>query len=283
MTASVLAGLRALVIGGSAGIGLASARSLAGDGAQVTIASRSRSGLHETAEGLAAQGLPVETVVCDAYRAADVAAAVARAGRDGGLDICVVIPGGGSIKPVLLYADDEFEATVNRNVRPVFLAVKYAGRAMVRAGGGSIVAISSSAARFSTRYVSAYAAGKAAVDQLVSVAADELGAYGVRVNSVRPGLTRSRIAEASFENAGYMAHFLQGQPIARGGEVTDIAGAVRYLAGPESSWVTGQHLSVDGGHTLRGFVDYAKIMDLPDQRQIALQHDGGADSAAIVG
>jgi NAD(P)-dependent dehydrogenase (short-subunit alcohol dehydrogenase family) len=278
MTAFPLAGLRALVIGGSAGIGLASARFLAADGARVTIASRSPSGLDETAAALASEGLAMDTIVCDAYRPADVAAAVEFAGTGGRLDICVAIPGGGSIKPVLLYGDDEFEATVNRNVRPVFLAVKYAGRAMVRAGAGSIVAISSSAARFSTRYVSAYAAGKAAVDQLVSVSADELGAYGVRVNSVRPGLTRSRIAEPSFENAEYVAHFLKGQPIARGGEVTDIAGAVRYLAGPESSWVTGQHLSVDGGHTLRGFVDYAEIMDLPDQRRIALEHDGGVDA-----
>jgi NAD(P)-dependent dehydrogenase (short-subunit alcohol dehydrogenase family) len=66
-----------------------------------------------------------------------------------------------------------------------------------------------------------------------------------------------------------LAAFLAQQPLERGGEVDDIAAAIRYLAGPESSWVTGQHLAVDGGHTLRAFVDYASILDLPDQRRDA--------------
>jgi len=61
----------------------------------------------------------------------------------------------------------------------------------------------------------------------------------------------------------------RGQPIGRHGEPDDIAQAVRYLAGPESSWVTGQLLTVDGGHTLRSFVDYGSLLDLPDQGAVA--------------
>jgi NAD(P)-dependent dehydrogenase (short-subunit alcohol dehydrogenase family) len=140
---------------------------------------------------------------------------------------------------------------------------------MVRAGGGSFVAISSTAAAFSCRYLATYSAGKAAVDQLVKIAADELGVAGVRVNSVRPGMTRTPATAGAFANEAMMAEFLARQAIPRNGEVDDIAQAVRYLAGPESSWVTGQHLAVDGGHTLRAFVDYAKLLDLPDVQETA--------------
>jgi NAD(P)-dependent dehydrogenase (short-subunit alcohol dehydrogenase family) len=190
---------------------------------------------------------------------------VDRSSADGKLHIAVVVPGGGSISPVLLYDDDQFSAEVDLNVRPVYLVLKYAGQAMIRAGSGSFVAISSSAAVFSARYLASYSAGKAAVDQLVKVAANELGQYDVRVNSVRPGMTRTPATSAAFANSDMVRQFVNGQPIPRGGEVDDIAQAVRYLAGPESSWVTGQCLSVDGGHTLRSFVDYSELLELPDQ------------------
>jgi NAD(P)-dependent dehydrogenase (short-subunit alcohol dehydrogenase family) len=262
--ATPLAGQHAIVIGGGSGIGLGSARLLARDGAAVTIAGRTEQKLRDAAAALADEGLAVQCVRCDALDGDSVRAAVDAAAVDGKLHIGVVVPGGGSIGPVLLYGDDQFSEEVDRNIRPVFLLLKYAGRAMVRAGGGSFVAISSTAAAFSCRYLASYGAGKAAVDHLVDIAADELGAAGVRVNSVRPGMTRTAATAAAFANEAMMAAFLAGQAIPRSGEVDDIAQAVRYLAGPESSWVTGQHLAVDGGHTLRAFVDYAQLLDLPD-------------------
>lgn len=265
-----LEGRRALVVGGGSGIGLGSARLLARDGAEVTIAGRTAAKLEDAAASLAGDGLAVRTAACDAMDAADVRRTVEAASDDGGrLDIAVVVPGGGAIGPVLTTGDDDFGTQVERNVRPVFLVLKYAGLAMVRAGGGSFVGISSTAAVMSTRYLASYAAGKAAVDQLVRVAADELGPYGVRVNTVRPGMTATPGTAGAFANAGMMAEFLAGQPIARHGAVDDIAQAVRYLAGPESSWVTGQHLTVDGGHTLRAFVDYANHLPIPDLRDVA--------------
>jgi len=151
------------------------------------------------------------------------------------------------------------------NTRPVFLLLKYAGRAMVRAGEGSFVAISSTAAVFSARYLASYSAGKAAVDQLVRVAANELGRLNIRVNSVQPGMTRTAGTAAAFANPAMMKQFLDGQAIPRHGEADDQAHAVRYFAGPESSWVTGQLLTVDGGHTLRAFIDYGSLIDFADQ------------------
>jgi len=260
-----LEGKRAIVIGGGSGIGYGTAELLASDGARVTIAGRRADVLEAAAAALASStGGDVGWTVCDAMVGDQVGAAVEAAAGDGpGLDLAVVVPGGGSITPVLRYDDDQFSAEVDRNVRPVFLTLKYAGRAMVRAGGGSFVAVSSTAAAFSTRYLAGYGAGKAAVDQLVKVAADELGAHGVRVNSVRPGLTETAATAGAFASEAMLAKFLDGQPLRRGGRVDDIASAIRYLLGPESSWVTGQHLAVDGGHTLRAFVDYAELLPIP--------------------
>lgn len=265
-----LDGLRALVVGGGSGIGLASARLLARDGAQVTIAGRTVGKLEDATAELVAEGLDVQFAVCDALSGPSVSAAVQRASEDGLLDIAVVVPGGGSINPVLLFGDDEFSREVDLNVRPVFLTLKYAGQAMVRNGAGSFVAISSTAATFSARYLASYAAGKAAVDQLTRVAADELGAFGIRVNSVRPGLTRTPATEGTFEHPTMLKAFLAGQALPQPGEAVDVAHAVRYLAGPESIWVTGQHLGVDGGHTLRAFVDYAGLLKIPDVRAAIL-------------
>lgn len=266
-----LDGMRAIVVGGGSGIGLGSARLLAADGARVTIASRTEATLVAARAKLAEDGIHVDHVACDAMSSDSVRDAVAAASdADGRLDIAVVVPGMGAVKPVLLFESDEFSEAVDGNVRPVFNLLKWAGHAMVRNGSGSFVAISSTAAVFSARYLSPYCAGKAAVDQLVRVAADELGPLGIRVNSVQPGMTRTATTERSFQNPTMMAAFLAQQPIARHGEVDDIAHAVRYFAGPESSWTTGQLLTVDGGNTLRAFIDYASLIPIPDVRAAIL-------------
>jgi NAD(P)-dependent dehydrogenase (short-subunit alcohol dehydrogenase family) len=271
-----LAGRRAIVVGGSSGIGLATAAHLARDGAQVTICGRDERRAVDAAAALADDGLDVAVATADAMDAGSIADAVRRAAdADGALDIAVVVPGGGSIKPVLLYEDAAFADEVARNVLPVFHLLKYAGRAMVRRGSGSFVAVSSTASRFSARYLASYSAGKAAVDQLVRVAADELGALGVRVNSVQPGLTRTATTARTFEDDRLLDAFLEGQALPRPGEADDIAAAIRFFAGPESSWITGQALAVDGGHTLRAFVDYASLLPLPDVRAAILGDDGG--------
>lgn len=269
-----LTGARALVVGGGSGIGLGSTRWLARDGAIVTIAGRTEGTLRDACAALAQEGLDVGYVVCDVLDPTSVRAAVAAASdADGCLDVAVVVPGGGSIRPVLLFDDDAFAAEVASNVMPVFSTLKYAGHAMVRNGSGSFVAISSTASHFATRYLASYAAGKAAVDELVRVAANELGPLGIRVNAVRPGLTRTPATAGAFADPTMLGAFVAGQPLGRSGEVDDVAAAVRYFAGPESSWVTGQTLAVDGGHTLRAFVDYADLIPIPDVRATILGTD----------
>ena len=259
-----LSGSRAIITGGGGGIGSASARLLARDGAVVTIVGRTEARLRDVQSRLADEGLNIECFVADALDAAQVRAAVEAAADDQGrLHIAVAVPGKGLFKPILLYGDDQFDENIRANIRPTFLLLKYAGRALVRAGGGSFVAISTHAASMSTRYISSYAAGKAAIDHLVRIAANELGPYNIRVNSVQPGFTRTPPTVRTFENEAVVQEFLGRQPIARPGEAEDQANAVRYLAGPESSWVTGQVITVDGGNTLRAFIDNTALF--PDQ------------------
>ena len=86
-------------------------------------------------------------------------------------------------------------------------------------------------------------------------------------------MTRTATTAGAFANERMMAAFRAQQPIGRSGEVDDIAQAVRYLAGPESSWVTGQMLTVDGGHTLRAFIDYREVRSIPDTRAEVLDAD----------
>jgi NAD(P)-dependent dehydrogenase (short-subunit alcohol dehydrogenase family) len=248
-----LQGMRAVVVGGSSGIGLATARLLAADGCRVTIAARDADRMAAAVSALAAEGLDVASCPCDTMVEVDIVRAVDAASEGDRLDIAVTVPGGGTPSRVLDYSCDQFSAEVDKNVRPVYMLLHHAAKRMT--DGGSIVAVSSTAAAFSTRGLASYRAGKAAVDALVDTAADELGEVGIRVNSVRPGLTRTESTARIFENDALVGRFLEQQAIGRGGDAIDIAHAIRYLAGPESSWVTGQHLAVDGGHTLRAMPD----------------------------
>jgi NAD(P)-dependent dehydrogenase (short-subunit alcohol dehydrogenase family) len=259
----VLDGMTALVTGGSGGIGRSTAAFLAADGALVTIASRQADRLARAAaeiQALAGEGAPEVTwVAADATDAGAVREAVSAAlarGEDGRLDIAVSVPGAGLMAPIFLYDDERFLRDVDFNVRAPWFVIKYAGSQMVRQGtGGAIVAVSSTAAVQPSRNLAAYCAGKAAVDMLVRVAAEELGASGVRVNAVRPGLTNTDGPGQMIENPRTVAAYMQQQAIRRVGEPDDVGALIRHLCGPESSWITGQCIGIDGGHTLRGFPD----------------------------
>jgi NAD(P)-dependent dehydrogenase (short-subunit alcohol dehydrogenase family) len=249
-----LEGKAALVTGGAGGIGAASALALARDGAAVALMGRRREALEAARDALREKvpGASIEICVGDACRADDVQAALQRAwDLRGRLDIVVPTVGGGGFKPMLMHDAASFMAEIEFNIASAFLAVRHAAPLMAP-HGGSIVCISSGAARMNCRWLSAYCAAKAGLEAFVRGAAEELAEAGIRVNAVRPGLTRSGATGPMFDNEAVLGKFVAQMPLGRAGEPEDIANAVRYLAGPESGWVTGQSFGVDGGNELRG-------------------------------
>ena len=141
-------------------------------------------------------------------------------------------------------------AAVSYNLRPSFLAIREAIPAMPT--GGSFVFISSTAAVVAFDGMAGYCAGKAGLEHLVRAAAHELGERGFRFNAVRPGVTRTAATKGLFSNSALIDRFLERIPLGRTGMPEEIAEAVRYFAGPESAWATGQSIAIDGGNELRG-------------------------------
>jgi len=116
--------------------------------------------------------------------------------------------------------------------------------------------VSSHAGRDTFRFMGAYGAAKAGLDMMVRVAADELGGAGVRVNSVLPGVVATEIMRAITDGSPVLDSYMAEIPLHRVGEPEEIAAFVRFLIGSESSWITGQNLSIDGGQSVRKGADY---------------------------
>jgi NAD(P)-dependent dehydrogenase (short-subunit alcohol dehydrogenase family) len=261
-----LAGITALVTGGGSGIGLGAAKRLAADGAHVTIAGRTEARLVEAVaeiSSLAAPGVTTQYAVCDVTVEADVRAAVAAAiSPAGGLDVLFACAGGSLHLGPIVDADlDAWKATLDLNVVGTFLSIKHAAAAMAASGGGSIIAMSSIAGVSTHRLMSAYCVGKAGIEMLVKVAADELGEHGIRVNAVQPGLVDTDLVGFITAGGKLLDDYLDQMPVARVGTVDDIASVVRFLAGPESTWITGQMIGIDGGHQLRRGPRYGLLFE----------------------
>ena len=251
----------ALITGGGSGIGFACAHRLALDGARLVLAGRTASKLEQAAERLTAEGHTVHTVVCDVTDEASVQAACEDAAAFGRFTMVVANAGTGAAAPLHLTSLDEWNEVMNTNLTGVFLTLKHSVPHIAANGGGAIVAISSIAAPLTHRYMTPYCVSKAGVEMLVRQAADELGSGGIRVNAVRPGLVPTDISVGLTTMPSVVDDYLDQMPIARLGTTDDIAASVRFLLGPESGWVTGQCLSVDGGHTLRRGPNLTPLME----------------------
>ncbi len=254
-----LSGRSAVVTGGGSGIGLECARRLVRDGASVVICGRSEERLAAGAASLAgdvADGAQVVTFVADTTDEAAVAGAVAAAEAVAPLAYAVASAGRGGLGPIIGTPLEEWNEVVGTNLTGTFLLFKHAGAAAARNGGGSLVAISSIAAAVTHPFMGPYCISKAAIDALVRQTADELGRAGVTVNSVRPGIVATDLVSMIMDDEQVMTSYMDNMPIARPGNVDDVAALVRFLLGPESGWVTGTSVSVDGGHHLRCGPDF---------------------------
>ena len=268
----ILSGQTAFVTGASSGIGLESARILAQDGAAVLIMSRREDALNQARANIL-KTVPDARIEIHAGDASDEEAvkaglqkAHAIAGR---LDILVPAVGGDeNYYPFLMETKQHFYYVLDRNLISAFLVMRY-GAPLMHPNGGSIVCISTTTVTQQATGLAAYVAAKAGLERLIKMVALELGGAKIRVNSVRPGLTRSAATEFMFSVPGTEEMFAASTPLGRVGEPEDLAKAVRFFAGPESAWITGQNIACDGGQELTGatpdFLDQAYGKELMDQ------------------
>ena len=242
-----------LVTGGGSGIGLGISRRLLEEGAAVTIVGRSAQRLEEGRQALVAAGADpaaVRTHAADLSREDSCGRAIEAASElRGGLHAAVACAGEprGQLAPVTQLDLDSWHSVFENNVVTTMLTLKYAARALVRAGGGSFTAISSISSTLAARFTSPIASAKAAIDQLCRVAASELGPSSVRVNVVRPGLVQVGRQDLPDE---IERDFRSAVVLPRLGCPADIADVVSFLASPRATWITGQVISVDGGQTI---------------------------------
>ncbi|TWT76118.1 3-oxoacyl-[acyl-carrier-protein] reductase FabG [Posidoniimonas polymericola] len=231
-----------LVIGASGSIGAATARRLAASGARVALAARSSDRLLELASELDAPCFEIDPTEIGEVEEAFGAAAEQLGGLTGAVN-CV---GSLMLKPAHLTSADDWADTLRINLTSAFAVVRGAAQTM-RRSGGSVVLISSAAARHGFANHEAIAAAKAGVIGLTTSAAATYAPFGLRFNAVAPGLVRTRMTEQIWSKDASRAASEAMHAVGRLGEPDDIASAIAWLLAPENSWLTGEVLTVDGG------------------------------------
>ncbi len=244
-----LSGKVAFVTAGATGIGFGCAQAIVAAGGSVMICARREDTLRAAA---AALGPRADWVVCDVTDDKSVDDAVAATVRRfGALHLAVNSAGTGTVGPLLETKTSEWERVMATNLTGAFRCVRAEARAMIAAGGGSIVNVSSIAGALTHPWMGPYCASKAGLDMLTRCAADELGERRIRVNSVLPGVVRTPMAAALSEIPASRDEYLSLMPISRIGEPADVGRLVAFLLSDDASWITGQAIPVDGGHTVR--------------------------------
>ena len=245
-----LNGARALVTGGAAGIGAAVAARLIRAGARVAV-------LDVAEEQRGAAALWLRGDIADEQ----VVESAVRQVHDtfGGLDIAVLNAAVGGFGSLLDMPVDEWDRLMAVNLRGTFLCLRSVGRAMVAGGlGGAVVAVTSVSGFLADRMMGHYSVSKAAVAQLVRVAARELGPFGIRVNAVAPGTTDTPMFASTEQLPGYRQRVAERAALGGVGTPDAVAQAVVALLGLE--WVTGQVLAADGGVSLWSPIDPAESL-----------------------
>lgn len=245
-----LEGRVALVTGASRGIGLASARLLAEQGAHVIVSSRSQDVLDEVAASIRIAGGKATAVAAHQGDSDALRALLARVQADHGrLDILV---NNAATNPYFGHVADTdmgmVDKTLQVNIRGYFELSALAARLMREGGGGTIVNIASINGLRPAAMQGIYSITKAAVINMTQSFARECGPWKVRVNAVLPGLTDTRFASALTANSEFLNTFLAQVPLGRVAQPEEIASAVLFLVSDAASYVSGTTLTVDGGY-----------------------------------
>ena len=248
-----LDGRTAIITGGASGIGRAIAQLFLEEGAAVTIADINESALAQAVSELSAHG-DCAGVVGDVRSMNDaeriVTSAVQRHGR---LDILVCNAGITSVMPLEQLTEDEWDAVLNTNIKGMFTMTKHAVPVMKAAGSGVIITLGSEMGIVAVPESPAYNASKGAVIMFTKSIALDLIQYGIRVNSLCPGITRTPLLQAEVDNSIDPAKTAAAQaswaPIRRAADPREIAQGALFLASDASSFAVGSCLVLDGGYT----------------------------------
>lgn len=252
----------AVIIGGASGIGWATAQLLAAEGCRVTIADRNT----ELAQQRGAElGDPHTWSAVEVTDEDSVAALFDEvSGREGGLQVVVNCAGFSGFGLITDLDAEQFRSVIDVCLTGAFLVIKHAGRHL--GPGGSLVSLTSLNARQPAIGMSAYCAAKAGLSMLTQVAALELGPRGVRVNAVAPGFVHTPLTEGAAVIPGVVEEYVENTALGRAGTPEDIAAAVAFLCSPQSSWLTGEILDLNGGAHLKRYPDiHQHLMKLMGQ------------------
>ncbi len=248
---SRLSGRSAIVTGGGGEIGRATAIRLAAEGARVAVVDLDQLAADETARLIRATGGEALSRAVDVARKDEVEAmAAAVHERYGRIDLLCNIAGIAPPAPLLETTDENWDLTIDVNLKGVFLCTRAVARLMVAdRNPGTIVNMASTNGLVGEIGLVAYNASKFGVVGLTMTAAIELAPYGIRVNAVAPGMIRTRLSQAVLEKDPELAaSYLRDKiPMARFGEPSEVAATVAFLASDDASYVTGHTLVIDGG------------------------------------
>ena len=246
----------ALVTGGGTGLGYATAAVFREAGARVTILGRRADVLEHairtlTPLGPTSDAPPPTAIVADIADLASLPSAIDAVEATAPIDVLVNNAGRHHRHPTLQTSDADFAAVLDANLRGTFALTRQVASGMCARRRGSIVVITSMAARYGIPGVAAYTASKSALDGLVRHLAVEFAPHGVRVNAIAPGFIETDMNRPIFQNdPARLRRILDRTPLQRLGDPRDVAEAALYLASDAASFVTGVSLAVDGGNSI---------------------------------
>ena len=242
-----LDGRRAVVTGAGRGIGLASAAALAQAGADVTLIARSSGEIEAATAAIIATGGAASAVQLDV---ADIASVQRFFVEREAFDILVNNAGTNRPKPMIDVSEDDFDAVLDLNVKSAFFVAQAAARRMIeQRTAGSLIHMGSQMGHVGGVNRSLYCASKWALEGMNKAFALDLATYGIRSNTIAPTFIETPLTSPFFEDVAFKASVLQKIKLGRIGQVTDLMGAVVFLASDASALMTGSSLVIDGGWT----------------------------------
>ncbi len=249
-----LTGKVALITGASSGIGRSCAIALAKQGARVAVTARRMDRLETLAAEIATDGGVALPIVLDVTKKEQVTRAVAQAAEKfGRIDILVNNAGVAEFAPFLELTEEQWDKTIDTNLKGYFLVAQAAVREMVKhppAGGGRIINIASIASGgvgVGFPMIAHYCASKGGIVAMTEALADELAPMGILVNCIGPGVIETEMTQDFLKDPAQAQLMLAHAPLKRAGKPEEIASAVVYLASDEASYTTGTTIYVDGG------------------------------------